>query len=554
MNFCQPLYNHLFKGKQKRKMDKEDKRRRYFVVGSVYLEVVTPLFQQKLEEKYKGLNFRCLKDFLDNEAVIHILFHLRNRNAWCCIDKANCTNQRALPLNHHQWKQLYAENPGPGIHNRFCKYTANSVKPEDLDLSLCGLILYNCCNLGQLDREAVHILRRNKNDYLSHNTTCGITSDEYDPLMDELKTNILQLDHTKEDELVKIQRRPLDDSLCNKYTTILLDIHEILEKIDTKIDLSTNQILDTVNMNTARLTAKIEELMQRVVCQNYRGKFDKQEIKDQLIQPYELGQPIFTLHHEINLTSVVGNDSVVTDIVMMDDGKLVMCLPLQRRLLICNTDGSQVNSIDVQGRPGSVTAVNNYTVAVTLCYSDQIDMYDIHNTLKLKSIAVPGWLWWYSGITTIKNKLVVCGDNRLQIIDHQTGEVVQRVQTDCGPGRLHASGDRIFYCDCSANHKFNHINKKLHWYSYTDDRHQTLTLPSPPKSMTTLQDGSLYVWCAGGSIQHMSSDGKQFKSVSTKGLQNLEYTLMSYNLKQRKLIIKHEREDNRCIFNVFYEE
>ncbi|CAG2256581.1 unnamed protein product [Mytilus edulis] len=186
-------------------MDKEDKRR-YFVVGSVYLEVVTPLFQQKLEQKYQDLNFRCLKDFLDRKAVIHILFHLRHRNAWCCTDKANCTNQGALPLNHHQWKQLYAENPGPGIHNCFCKYTAKSIKPADLDLSLCGLILYNCCNLGQLDEEAVHILRRNKNDYLSHNTTCGITKDEYGPLMDELKTNILQLDQTKEDELIRIQK------------------------------------------------------------------------------------------------------------------------------------------------------------------------------------------------------------------------------------------------------------------------------------------------------------------------------------------------------------
>ncbi|VDI65559.1 Hypothetical predicted protein [Mytilus galloprovincialis] len=210
-------------------MDKKDKRR-YFFVGSVYLEVVTPLFQQKLEEKYQGLNFRCLKDFLDRKAVIHILFHLRHRNAWCCTDKLNCTNHGALPLNHHQWKQLFSENPGPGIHNCFCKYTAKSVKPEDLDVGLCGLILYNCCNLGQLDEEAVHILRRNKNDYLSHNTTCGISKDEYGTLMDELKTSVLQLDQTKEDVLIRIQKRPLNDLLCNKYTTILIDIHEILEK------------------------------------------------------------------------------------------------------------------------------------------------------------------------------------------------------------------------------------------------------------------------------------------------------------------------------------
>ncbi|CAG2256580.1 unnamed protein product [Mytilus edulis] len=241
-------------------------------------------------------------------------------------------------------------------------------------------------------------------------------------------------------------------------------------------------------MNTAGLTAKIEEFMQRVVCQNCRGKFDKQEIKDQPVKPYKLGQSIFTLHHQTDLTSEVGDrGGYVTDIVMMDDGRLVMCLPNQKRLLICNTDGSQVDSIDVQGKPWCVTAVNNSTVAVTLWYSKCIEMYDINNKLKLKSISVPGMWWKGSDITTINNKLVVGGDNRLLIIDHQTGEVVQTIQTDCDPGRLHGSRDRIFYSD------INYFNNKLYWYSYTDDTHHTLTLPSQPKGMTTLQDGSLYV-------------------------------------------------------------
>ncbi|VDI00189.1 Hypothetical predicted protein [Mytilus galloprovincialis] len=500
-------------------MDKEDKRR-YFVVGSVYLEVVTPLFQQKLEEKYQGLNFRCLKDFLDRKAVIHILFHLRHRNAWCCTDKLNCTNHGALPLNHHQWKQLYAENPGPGIHNCFCKYTAKSIKPADLDLSLCGLILYNCCNLGQLDEEAVHILRRNKNDYLSHNTTCGITKDEYGPLMDELKTNILQLDQTKEDELIRIQKRPLDDALCNKYMTTLLNIHEILEKIDT----NTTKTLHCVQQIWQHLTT------QSLTKKGLEEKTGKQGNYKHPIKPYKLGQYIFIVHHQIDLTSVIGGDwsSKVKDIVMMDDGRLVMCLPYQNRLLISNTDGSQVDSIPVQDTPCSVTAVNNSTVAVPLLYSECIEMYDINNKLKLKSIALPDMLWWGIGITTINNKLVVCGENKLLVIDHQKGEVVQTIQADCDPARLHGSGDRIFYCDI-------YNNNKLYWYSYTDDTHHTRTLPSGPISMTTLQDGSLYVWCNDGSIQHVSSDGQQYKTVHT----NLSYGVIQYNFTQRKLMIIH---------------
>ncbi|CAC5362407.1 unnamed protein product [Mytilus coruscus] len=506
-------------------MDKEDKKR-YFIAGSVYLEVVTPLFQQKLDENYKSLNFGCLKDFLDKKAVIHILFHLRHRNAWCCTDKANCTNQGALPLNHHQWKQLYAENPGPGIHNCFCKYTAKSIELDNLDLSLCGLILFNCCKLGQLDQEAVHILRRNKNDYLSHNTTCGITKDEYGPLMDELKTSILQLDLTKEDELTRIQKRPLDDALCNKYMTTLLNIHEILEKIDT----NTTETLRCVQQIWQHL------ITQSLTKQSLEQKTGKQGNKKNPIKPYKLGRSIFTLRHQTDLTSVViGGDSgrEITDIVMMDDGTLVISLPNKNRLLICNTDGPQVDSIHVQGGPLCVTAVNNSTVAVTLydSDSDSIEMYDINNKLKLKSISVPRMRWWWRGITTINNKLVVRGDNRLLIIDHQTGEVVQTLQTDCCLVRLHGSGDRIFYYD-----PYN--NNKLYWYSYTDDRHHTLTLPSPPRGMTTLQDGSLYVLCIkDGSVQHVSSDCKQYKPVKTLQTTSAWNGVIHYNFTQRKLVI-----------------
>ncbi|CAC5381860.1 PHLPP [Mytilus coruscus] len=256
--------------------------------------------------------------------------------------------------------------------------------------------------------------------------------------------------------------------------------------------------------------------------------------KQQLDKPAKskLGQSLFTLHHQTDLTSVVGNDNGwVTDIVMMNDGRLVKCVPYQCILLICNTDGSQVDIIDVQNGPRCITAVNNSTVAVTLRWGHCIEMYDTNNKLKLKSIPVPGMLL-SSGITTINNKLVVRGYKRLQIIDHQTGEVVQKIQADCDPWRVHGSGDRIFYSDLYSNKN----NNNLYWYSYTDDRHHTLKLSSHPRSMTTLQDGSMYVVCWDGSLQHVSSDGNKYKT--TKTLPSISSCdEMHYNLIQRKLVI-----------------
>ncbi|CAC5381851.1 unnamed protein product [Mytilus coruscus] len=513
-----------------------DNRRRYFVVGSVILEIVTPVFRQRLEKDYKGKGLGCLQDFINSKPVIHILFHLRHTNIKCCVDSTNCRNRRKLPLNYSQWDLLYTENPGPPKHHCHCLYTTNNVKLDDLDISLASLILLNCCNLTPNEETLIKELREFKNNYLSHNTKGAITEKEYQTLWNDLMTYVLQLDPSKQDDFIRIQNRPLDDSLCNKYFVCLLDIHKKLEEISDKLESSTAEILTAMNINNGQsnmeLLTKLEEILHYVRWQSSKEKTDRHGIKQQhLIQQYKLGQSIFTLHHQTVLPSAVYDDLVgyVTDIVMMDDGRLVVCLPDQDRLLICNTDGSQVDSIDVQGKPWCVTAVNNSTLAVILYDGEFIEMFDINNKLKLKSISLLP-MWWWGGITTINNKLVVGDVNRLLIIDHQTGEVVQTIQTGCCPDRLHGSGDRIFYYDYYYNN-----NNNLYWYSYTDDRHHTLTLSSPPWRMTTLQDGSLYVMCRDGSVQHVSSDGKQYKTV--KNLQSTSlYGVIHYNLKQKKLV------------------
>ncbi|XP_071127760.1 uncharacterized protein [Mytilus edulis] len=516
-----------------KRLDTDD-RSRYFIVGSVILEIVTPVFRQRLVKDYKSKGLGCLQDFINSKPVIHILFHLRHTNIKCCVDTINCRNRRKLPLNYSQWDLLYTENPGPPKHHCHCLYTTNNVKLDDLDITLASLILLNCCSLTSVEETLIKELREFKNNYLSHNTKGAISEKEYQTLWDDLMTRVLQLDPSKQDDFIRIQNRPLDDSLCNKYFVCLLDIHKKLEEISDKLS-STADILTAMNINNGQsnveLFTKLEEILQYVRRQSSKVKTDRQVIKQQhKIQSYKLGQSIFTLHHKTDLTSVVGGNSTVRDIVMMDDGRLVMCSLYQSRLLICNTDGSQVDSIPVLSQPWCVTAVNNSTVAVTLC-SKYIEIYDIHNKLKLKSISVPG-MKYYSDITTINNKLVVGGDKRLHIIDHQTGKVVKTIQTDCDPYRFQGSGDTLFYCDNYF------LNNNLYWYSYTDDRHHTLTLPSQPRSMTTLQDSSLYVKCVDRSVQHVSSYGKKYKTVKT--LQSSELCKeIHYNLTQRKLVTMH---------------
>ncbi|XP_063414771.1 uncharacterized protein LOC134696765 [Mytilus trossulus] len=276
----------------------------------------------------------------------------------------------------------------------------------------------------------------------------------------------------------------------------------------------------------------LQECMQTQTCKQCGEKIGDQGI----------GKPIFTRPYQIDLKSVVCNglSAYVSDIVMMNDGRLVICLPYQCTLQICNDDGSKEDRIHINGNPCHITVVNNVSVAVTMHYSKSIEIVDIDNKTKLKSILVPG-MCWLRGITTINNKLVVGGDYTVHIVDYQTGEVVQRIKTECDPYKLHCTGERIFYCDDYLKN-----NTKLHYYRYTDDSHHTMSFESPPISVTTLNDGSVYVLLKDGSIDHVPSDGKQYNTVTTNGLQKLK-RLVLYKSNQGKLVTL--RDSPECLMS-----
>ncbi|VDH96954.1 Hypothetical predicted protein [Mytilus galloprovincialis] len=383
-------------------MDRED-RRRFFVIGSAILEVVTPVFRHKLENNYTNHGVGCLRDYLNSQPVVHTLFHLRHRYMTCCKDNGNCRSNSTLPINYCQWELLYTENPGSGQHYCYCKHTAKSVQLEDLDITLAGLILLNCCTLGPAEQQAIKMLRQYKNDYLSHNTKCGITKPEYDALWPHLTNFVLQLDPSRQDELVRIKNRPMDESLCTKYFIDLLDVHKQLDQI-------------------------------AITVQELDSTF----------------QTLSTTVHGLN-TSLQG--------------------------IGWNIHGS------FQG---------------------------VNTTLQ--------------GIQTSIN----------------TEKVEKTIDTgDCTLARLCGSGDSIFYTDESY---------VLYHYSHSNNQISGVKLSLEVSDMTVLKDGSVYVICENESVQHVSSDGKMYKQVTTKGLASLgSYSGMNYNPVQGKLVITDV--DTITVFN-----
>ncbi|CAC5374369.1 unnamed protein product [Mytilus coruscus] len=143
----------------------------------------------------------------------------------------------------------------------------------------------------------------------------------------------------------------------------------------------------------------------------------------------------------------------------------------------------------------------------------------------------------------VNNRLVVgasykiryeCEEHKtlLFIIDHQTEKIIQTIEMDKYQNFIQVSNGKIF------NYETNLYAYNLKCCSFSGDKIFTKKLPSQPKRMITLADGSWYVVCTDGSIQHMSEDGKHSKKVTTSELQSTKDSVMfmNYNLKQRKLV------------------
>ena len=212
-------------------MDKANDRIRYFRVLSVIVEVVAPMLRERLENHFKGLGYSTLQIFLNEQHVLHTLFHLRFKTTRvCCTDSINCPNGSNSPIVYNQWNLMYTASARQKCGRLcFCKFTAKPVKLEDLDVTLTSLLLVECC-LQSNEIKIITFLREVKNN-VSHNTDGCIEHDEFDTLWPKIVKKITQLDKDKEDDLVRIQKRSFDPGLCEKYKIELMDVCQKLQEV-----------------------------------------------------------------------------------------------------------------------------------------------------------------------------------------------------------------------------------------------------------------------------------------------------------------------------------
>lgn len=208
-------------------MCSEDCRRRFFIILCALSEVAAPLFRQHIEKQFRSQGFLTFQDFLNNHK--HSIFHMKYRKR-CCKDKWNCQPNPQTPLiQGFQFKLLYNVK-GSSCSPCHCSINANNINLDDIDISLCFLLLLNVCSLAQQDKTAFDTLRLCRNKF-SHSVDCHLTENEYNQSWNDLESNIVKIDSSKKDELSRIQSRPLDDSLCRKYH---IDMIERYQKVEVR--------------------------------------------------------------------------------------------------------------------------------------------------------------------------------------------------------------------------------------------------------------------------------------------------------------------------------
>ncbi|XP_052077288.1 uncharacterized protein LOC127715286 [Mytilus californianus] len=348
--------------------------------------------------------------------------------------------------------------------------------------------------------------------------------------MTELDNSVQRVDTTIKQIETSVEHV---DSAMHGVDSSIQEVGTSVKNIDTTMHnmVTTVQGLGTSNEEaTQRINSSIQKLLSHV-----------QKEKDR--KPYGNGQHIFYLHNKCDNTAVVGNNTEICGVQMMDDGRLFFCSSNLNKLLICNAENFKSETINLQEQSRGITAISRNYIATL--FEQYLEIYDINSKEKIKSIHIPvpqpGWCHYITSM--INNGLVVgasykiryeCEERKtlLFIIDHQTEKIIQTIDMDKYPNFIHVSNGKIFNYGC------NLYAHNLNCFSFSGDKIFTKKLPSQPKRMTTLADGSWYVVCTDRSIQHVSQDGKHSKKVTTSELQSTKdcVMLMNYNLKQRKLV------------------
>ncbi|VDH90431.1 Hypothetical predicted protein [Mytilus galloprovincialis] len=207
---------------------------------------------------YSCLQFQNqdLDDFLNLNK--HNVYHLWQPNAMCCQCFAGYSSPTTQSyIDQAEWNQMFTTTsiPCPSHRKRghtgykiyICAVSAASgISLNQLTPSLQQVIIQHCCHLRKTIDKLVEI----RNHDYGHATEGKMSDTDYSKCQTELQDGIMEIakvcnkeDHFKQ-KLQSVQKRSLDETLCQQYQNTLLEfvnrhkefndeISEIGSRIDT---------------------------------------------------------------------------------------------------------------------------------------------------------------------------------------------------------------------------------------------------------------------------------------------------------------------------------
>ncbi|XP_052083056.1 uncharacterized protein LOC127720504 isoform X2 [Mytilus californianus] len=221
----------------------------------------------------------------------------------------------------------------------------------------------------------------------------------------------------------------------------------------------------------------------------------------------KLGQKLFVLEKQV----ILKYEDVIeepTGGVFMNDGTLVLVSFIEKKLVVFDSKFDHNITTHLKGKPWHVVAIDHKKVAVTLHKDanseteNSIHIYDVDNKNEIVSIVLTegpcyciAKLNEYLLVTVDEFGLVFVNTETCKIKPHKIE--VSKLGVLCATeNRLFLTNkNKLFCCKISKNSK--------NYMKFSKRR-----IPGEPSKATMLPNGTMYITCTNGILQHVAVEGK----------------------------------------------
>ncbi|CAC5362586.1 unnamed protein product [Mytilus coruscus] len=247
-----------------------------------------------------------------------------------------------------------------------------------------------------------------------------------------------------------------------------------------------------------------------------------------------------TLRQQFNIKKSKNENQIITSCIKRGN-TLVFIDSGNDRLIICNSDGTDIHYIPLSYDPWYMTVVNSNTVAVSCGRDSTIMIINISTRSVTLTINTSGYCY---GISYNDNNLYVVIDTRIIHLMDLTGKVIRTIPLPSDSiFDITVDRDRLVCIDVTSIYCCS-LDGKLMW-KFEKDKIQDLRL------VTTDDEGNVYVTDINShTVVVISDDGKHHREILTTS-DGLNWPSGIYFDKKENIVLVCNHEDGKAfLFDV----